>query len=189
MAHATLILAALLAQSAAPPPAGATFTVDRQKSALGYTIVHKFHTVRGESKQVQGKASLKPDGTLQVMVRAPIGSFASGDGNRDQHMRETLEAAKYPMVTYKGVAKLGAGAALPPKLDLVLEGELDFHGRKRPEKVSLKVDSSQPGTVRATGRFVLSLERYQIERPSLLLIKINDACTIDFDLRLTDGGN
>jgi hypothetical protein len=189
MTHAALFLTVLLAQATGPGPTGTTFAVDAQQSVLRYNIVHKFHTVQGESKEVQGKALLRPDGTLQVMVRAPIASFQSGDGNRDEHMRETLAEPQYPYVVYKGVAKLNAATAgLPPRFDLVLDGELDFHGRKRAEKVTVRIESSGPGNARATGRFVVSLDRYQIERPSLLFIKIDDACAIDFDLRLKAGG-
>jgi polyisoprenoid-binding protein YceI len=189
MAYATVFLTVLLAQATAPAVTENTFSVKPQKSLLRYTIVHKFHTVHGESKQVQGKALRKADGTLQVMVRAPVVSFQSGDGNRDEHMRETLEESKYPYIVYKGAARLGAApSVLPAQLDVVLDGELDFHGRKRAEKVRVHVESSGPGQARATGHFVVSLERYQIERPSLLLMKIEDACTIDFDFQLMAGG-
>jgi polyisoprenoid-binding protein YceI len=183
MINTTILLTALLAQT----PAATTYSINVQKSELRFTIVHKFHKVKGVSKLVQGKARLKPDGGLQVMVRAPIGSFESGDGNRDEHMRETLEEPRFPYVTYKGVAKL-AGGALPPTLDLVLDGELEFHGRKHPEKVTVHLDNAGPKGAHAKGHFVVSLDRYQIERPSLLFIKIDDACPIDFDLQLTGGG-
>jgi hypothetical protein len=185
MTYTTLLLTALLAQTAAPAPTASTYTVNIQKSRLSYTIVHKFHKVKGESKLVQGKAVVKPDGTLQLMVRAPVSSFESGDGNRDQNMRETMHESKYPYVVYKGVGTLKDGATvLPPKLDLVLQGELDFHGRKQSEKVTVHVESNGPSAVHATGHFVISLERYQVEKPSLLLIKIDDACAIDFELDL-----
>jgi polyisoprenoid-binding protein YceI len=184
MTYAVLLLTALLAQA----PAATTYSVNPQKSVLRYTIVHKFHKVHAESKLVQGKAALKPDGSLQVMVRAPIGSFDSGDGNRDEHMRETLEEPKYPYVTYKGVAKLADGT-LPAKLDLVLDGQLEFHGRKQTEKVAVHVDDAGPTGAHVTGHFTVSLDRYQVERPSLLFIKIDDACVIDFDLQLTGGGH
>jgi hypothetical protein len=184
MTQAAVLFIVLLAQA----PAATTFSVLPQKGLIRYTIVHKLHKVHGESTLISGKAVLKPDGTLQVMVRAPVGSFESGDGNRDEHMRETLEEPKYPYVVYKGVAKL-SGGTLPPTVDLVLEGELDFHGRKRAEKIPIHVVSSRGGDVHATGRLSISLDRYQIERPSLLLIKIDDACVIDFDLHLKGGGS
>jgi len=187
MTYAALLLTALLAQTPPQAATASTFSVNTAKSLLRYTIVHKFHQVHGESSLVQGKAVLKADGTLQVMIRAPIGSFQSGDGNRDEHMRETMEESKYPYVVYKGVAKLPEGANLPPKLDLVLSGELELHGHKQAEKVAVHVDSPRVGQARATGRFAISLERYHIERPSLLFIKIDDACAIDFDLHLSAG--
>jgi polyisoprenoid-binding protein YceI len=188
MIHMTPLLAVLLAQTTVPATGPDSYTVDAQKSSVRYGIVHKFHKVHGESKVVQGKALLKSDGTLQAMVRIPIGTFMSGDGNRDAHMRECMEEPKYPYVVYKGVAKLPNGTStLPPKLDLTLDGELDFHGRKHPERVKLRVDASNPESVRVTGRFVVSLDRYQVERPSLLLIKIDDECTIDLDLTLKRG--
>ena len=183
MAYTALLLTAFLAQV----PAETTYSVNLHQSVIRYTIVHKLHRVQAESKLVQGKVVLKPDGGLQVMVRAPISSFESGDGNRDEHMRETLEDSKYAFVTYKGVAKL-AGETLPAKLDVVLDGELEFHGRKQAEKVSVHVDRAGPTGAHATGHFTVSLDRYQIERPSLLFIKIGDACVIDFDLQLTGGG-
>jgi polyisoprenoid-binding protein YceI len=184
MTSTVLLFTALLAQA----PLGTTYAVDLQKSVVHYTIVHKLHRVQAASKLAQGKVVLKPDGSLQVMLRAPIGSFESGDGNRDEHMRETMEEAKYPFVTYKGVAKL-AGATLPPTLDVVLDGQLEFHGRKQDEKISVHVDRAGPGGAHASGHFSVSLDRYQIERPSLLFIKIDDACVIDFDLELKGGGH
>jgi hypothetical protein len=185
MTSTVFLLTAFLSQAA---PAAATYSVNPQKSAVHYTIVHKLHKVGATSKLVQGKAVLKPDGSLQVMLRAPIGSFESGDGNRDEHMRETLEEPKFPVVTYKGVAKL-AGATLPSSLDLVLDGQLEFHGRKQDEKVAVHIDRASPAGAHASGHFTVSLDRYQIERPSLLFIKIDDACVIDFDLELAGAGH
>jgi hypothetical protein len=184
MTSTILLLTAFLAQA----PAATSYSVAMQKSAVHYTIVHKLHKVQATSKLVQGKAVLKPDGSLQVMLRAPIGSFESGDGNRDEHMRETMEESKYPFVTYKGVARLANGS-LAPTMDLVLDGELDFHGRKHAEKVPVHVDRGGPAGAHVTGHFAVSLDRYQVERPSLLFIKIDDDCAIDFDLELTGAGN
>jgi hypothetical protein len=183
MTSTVLLVVAFLAQA----PAATTYSVTMQKSAVNYTIVHKLHKVKATSKLVQGKAVLKSDGSLQVMLRAPIGSFESGDGNRDEHMRETLEEGKYPFVTYKGVAKLAQGT-LPATLDLVLDGELEFHGRKHGERIPIHLDRGGPTAAHATGHFAVSLDRYEIERPSLLFIKIDDACAIDFDLELTGTG-
>ena len=41
-----------------------------------------------------------------------------------------------------------------------------------------------PTKLRASGMLRVSLEAYAIERPSLLLLPIEDACTVDLDLSL-----
>ena len=38
--------------------------------------------------------------------------------------------------------------------------------------------------VKATAKFDISLEKYEIERPSLMLMKINDVCQVALDLVL-----
>src|SRR4051812_38009232 len=86
--------------------AGAAFAdedlgVDRGKSSITYHLVHKLHKFDGISKQVDGKARLLGDGRAQVMVRAAVESFDSGNSNRDEHMKETVEAARFPTVELK----------------------------------------------------------------------------------------
>jgi polyisoprenoid-binding protein YceI len=175
---------ALAAVALAAAPEAKVYSVDPAHSALGFQIVHKFHKVHGESRQVEGKARLTPQGEVQVMVRAAIASFDSGDANRDGNMRETLELDRYPYVTFKAVGRLTPPREYPGRAEVELEGELDFHGRKHPEKVPVKVEFSGPDALRVTGRFEISLERYEVQRPSLLFIKIDDACAIDVDFAL-----
>ena len=71
---------------------------------------------------------------------------------------------------------------------MTLRGELDFHGVKRPVEVPVTVQFGTDGSARVQGKLTVSLEAYQIERPSLLLVKLDDACTIAFDLKLGRSG-
>ena len=43
-----------------------------------------------------------------------------------------------------------------------------------------------PAGLRVRGSFQVSLESFRIERPSLLFVKIDDACRIDLDLLLRE---
>lgn len=167
----------------APPAAGArAWAIQAEKSKLAFHVDHKLHHVLGASKALDGKALLLPDGTLQLMVRAPISSFESGDANRDSHMREVLEASKFPFVTLKGVAKVAPPAAFPATVKTMVNAELDFHGVKLSENVPLTLEWRAPGEVRATGELTVSLERYRIERPSFLMMKLEDACKVEIDV-------
>jgi polyisoprenoid-binding protein YceI len=180
----TILAAALIAQA----PAARILAVDPARSTLGYDIVHKLHKVHGASKAVEAKVALSADGSALVMVRAPIKTFLSGEANRDEHMQEVLETQKYPYVVFKGTAKLALPEAFPATLDVAVEGQLDFHGRKRELKVPLKVEFRSADAAHVKGEFNVSLDEYQVERPSLLFIKIDDACRIGLDLELKAEG-
>jgi polyisoprenoid-binding protein YceI len=167
-------------------PAPRVLSLEAAQSKLSYAIVHKLHKVGGESKEIEGKVALLPDGKVQVMVRAPVTSFKSGDANRDEHMLEVLESVKYSHVTFKGVATLTPPAAFPATTDVSLAGQLEFHGRKRAETIALKVEWLSAGEAHVTGAFNVSLDAYEVERPSLLFMKIDDACAIGVDLKLKE---
>jgi polyisoprenoid-binding protein YceI len=153
-----------------------------------FHATHPLHKVDGVSRSVEGKALLDPDGNVRTMLRIAVQSFDSGDANRDAHMLETLEAGRYPHVVFKGVGKVPSQAPGAKPVDLTLRGELDFHGVKRPIELPVTVLFAADGSARVRGRMVVSLEAFKIERPSLLTVKLDDACAIDFDLKLGRSG-
>jgi polyisoprenoid-binding protein YceI len=174
-------LAALALALAAGPQ---VLTLDGAASAVRFHVNHKLHTVDGVSRAAEGKAVLEPDGAVKTMVRIPVQTFDTGDSNRDSHMLETLEPGKFPHVVFKGVGKL-EGAATPGKpVAVTLRGELDFHGVKRPVEVPVTVEFAADGSARVKGRFTVSLDAHRVERPSLLMVKLDDECAIALDLKL-----
>jgi polyisoprenoid-binding protein YceI len=179
-----MIHALLAAALAATLPAGATLSVDAAASTVRYNVTHKLHKVHGESRQIEGKAVVA-DGRVLGMVRVPVSSFRSGDGNRDAHMEEALEAGKFPFVVWKGVAKLGSGNALPDG-PLQMEGQLELHGVTRPVSALLTIEVRADGAVHARGSLDVDLDAHGVERPALLFVKIDDTCRIDVDLVLRE---
>lgn len=158
-------------------------------SAVTYKLVHKLHEVEGKAKPSEGKARLLPDGTLQVVVRAKVEDFDSGNGNRDAHMKEATEAAKFPLIEFKGVA---TGVKLPEKfpaeVPVTVSGKLTFHGVTKPAEVPLKARFASAKDVTAEGTFTISLEGYGIERPSLMMVKVDDALALELKLALAQEG-
>ncbi len=179
-----LALVAALALSSA---LSATYVVDPGASAVKFHLHHKMHAVDGRSSPIEGKAVLGDDGRVMTMVRIPAASFDTADANRDSHMRETLETAKFPYVVFKGITSLTVPVAHGKPLDTRLEGELEFHGVKRalsvPAQISLAADGS--ATVRA--RFPVNLEAHGIERPSLLFVKVDENVELDVQRLLRPG--
>ncbi len=180
--------AALLALwLAVAPPDGRAWSVEPAQSTVRYHVVHKFHRVTGITSTVEGKAVLKPDGQVLAMVRIAVASFDSGDRNRDANMREAIGASTHPFVVFRGIAALGSDAVAASRsvaLEIRMQGEVELHGVKRPVVVPLAIELEPGGAGRARGSFEVSLDAFGVERPSLLFVKIEDACRIEVDLAL-----
>jgi polyisoprenoid-binding protein YceI len=175
-----------LAQSN-PTPAQAggavNLSVRPDVSTVTYHIVHKFHRVDGVSKHVEGRARVQAAGPTQVAIRVPVESFDSGNTNRDAHMKEAVEAARYPIVELKAVAD---GLAVPDRFPTTLQktcrAQLTFHGVTQQLEVPVTVRFDAADKVSVTASFTVSLDSYKVERPSLMFVKIDDAMKIDAQL-------
>jgi len=179
------LLLALLGPPAAPradePPSDLAV---RPGSTLSYRLVHKLHQVTGTSRAVEGKARLLPGGAVQVVVRSRVDAFDSGNGNRDAHMLEATEAARFPFVTLKAVGALAPPAAYPARVEVTLRGEVTLHGVARPVEVPVVVDFASARQASATASLPISLEAHGVERPSLLFVKVDDAVVVTASLAL-----
>lgn len=176
---ALAVLAALALS--ADPEAGRAFAV-APGSEVSYRAVHKLHAVVGLARAVEGRVRILPGGGVQAMVRARVDAFDSGNGNRDAHMREVTEAARYPFVTLKLAGRMPEPTSGPGAMDVALAGELTFHGRTRPVEVTAKVRFDTADRASVEGAFSLSLDAFEVERPSLLFVRIDDR--LDLTARL-----
>jgi polyisoprenoid-binding protein YceI len=175
----------LLLAAPSPSPTARTFAVDASASTLRYRVVHRLHTVEAASLQAEGKVVLQPGGRLLVMVRAEVASFASGDANRDAHMQEVLDVARFPHVIFKGIADaagLSGGTATADPLPI--DGELELHGVKQRLRVPVRVELRPDGTAHVRASLDVSLDAHRVERPALLFVKVDDLFRVEVDLLL-----
>jgi polyisoprenoid-binding protein YceI len=186
--RSSLAVASFVALVAAAPPARADapakeLSIDGQRSTVTYHLVHKLHRFDGTSHKVDGRARLLPGGAAQVMVRIPVESFDSKNVNRDAHMKETVEVARFPDVELKA---LGEGVAVPASFPATVErrmkAQVTFHGVQQLLDVPVKITFESADRVRAESSFTVSVDSFKIERPSLLFVKIDDDMTIDANL-------
>lgn len=174
------VAAALLLSSSLT---ASTYVVDPATSVVKFHLHHKMHEVDGRTSQIEGKAILGDDGKVMTMIRIPVASFDTADANRDSHMRETLDAAKFPFVVFKGVTTFTMPVAFGKPLETKLEGELDFHGVKRPLSVPAQIALTKDGAT-VTAKFPVDLDAHQVERPALLFIKVDQLVQLDAELKL-----
>jgi len=174
----TALLSVMAAMIASSPGTLQLQTANKQ-STVSYTGTHKFHTFVGVTHDLQGAARILPDGTAQLQIRAPVVSFDSDNGNRDAHMKETVEAAKYPDITVKCLAKLSG----PTSQKATADCDLNMHGVSQKVSVPVELTFDDPSTVHAVGAFAVSWDGFHIERPKLLFVPIDDKGDVKFDLR------
>ena len=166
---------------------------------LGFTFSLETSTVtysaRDAQRSWQGTAPLRSvavtpaEGELEVTAVLSPGAFNSGNFVRDGNARFTVfEVGTYPTTTLTGTLPLD-----PERLDVALTepesqtqipftGELTLHGVTN--KVTFPVTVVRDGTqVRAEGDFAVQLSAYEMTRPSLFGVVVDDR--VDLSVVLT----
>jgi hypothetical protein len=142
-----------------------------------YHLVHKFHKIVGKSPAMQVRGTVDGSG-LKVMARAQVSTFDSDNTNRDQHMLEAVEGARYPWVTARVALP---GYHLPTSASsakLRTEGAVELHGVTVNHPIELQVDTKDGVHFEIKFEFPESLTAHKVERPSLLFVPVDDNITI-----------
>lgn len=147
------------------------------RGKVTYEIRHRLHTVHGVSEEVEVRAVVGADG-LQVMGRAPVRSFDSGNSNRDKHVLEAVRADRHPMVVVRGIArdfrlpKVGASA------EILLRSQVELAGVASTPAIPATVEHREGGRLGVRFGFEDRLTDHDIERPKLLMIPVSDEFTV-----------
>jgi hypothetical protein len=158
------------------------WNLDAARSKVSYHLVHKLHEFTGtDDGHLQGKARVNDDGSAQVQIVGQVKDFSSGNGNRDEHMMETVEAEKFPTVTVKAKMPLSSQSGA---IDGTATVAANLHGTTQTLDVPLKVEF-KGNSAHVTGEFNFSVEGFSIKRPTLLFVPIDDAMKITVDVWLT----
>lgn len=186
-----LLLALALALMTALPAAAqpAPVPVDGARSVLAYTGHHRLHHWTGTSRAVGGTLQIDLDDPARsrVEVVVPVASFDSGNSNRDSNMLDAVEEERYPHVRFTAAAvvverwgRTADGYAGTWRV----RGPLTFHGQTHPVEIPVAVRVSGRA-FEATTRFSISLERFRVGRPRLMLMPISDTLDLEATLRAT----
>lgn len=143
-------------------------------SSITYTLQHPFHTVKGESTQINSQLFVDDDRRIQqVSVSVPVRSFDSGNRARDRDMLKVTEADEYPDVSFISSEIVEQNGVLAVK------GELTFHGVKREIQFTAQ-EQRQGQRLLVAGEFEISLEEFGVKRPSILTMKVKDNLQVQF---------
>lgn len=147
----------------------------KEESSMTYRMVHPLHKIEATSKDVVYELEADP-GTRElrkVSGSVDVTTFDSGNSNRDSHAMEVIDAIDYPEARFDGTGFTQKGDSL------YIAGKITFHGLTR-DITAGAVTHWTPGKLEVDGSFTLSLEAFKIDRPSLLMIPVEDTLSFSF---------
>ncbi|WP_456425521.1 YceI family protein [Rhodocaloribacter sp.] len=189
----SLYLGALLTLLLALPLTASAQTVYHivpKESTVTYSMDHPAHKWDGVSHSATGTVEIGPDGTVTAIhVEIPVLTFDSGNRNRDSHMAESVEFYLFPKVIFDatGVTPVDS-VATDGQADAFwrIRGNLTFHGVTKPIETVAKI-VKDGNRLRAEGAFDVKITDFDIERPSLLMVKVKDWIGLAFDVTAVAG--
>jgi polyisoprenoid-binding protein YceI len=143
---------------------------DKSGTSITYHLVHPLHKVDGVSKDVDCSAEIDPAAKVfsSVSVAVDVTTFDSGNSNRDSHAMEVIDAIDYPEASFRSTRIDQRGDSL------FATGQLTFHGITHDITIAARPDWSG-SQVAVNGGFEILLSDYKVERPSLLLMPVENA--------------
>ena len=163
----------ILAGPAATVRAG-DITLIGEESSVTYHLVHPLHKIEATSKEVRYDldADIPTRQIRSVSAQVDVTTFDSGNSNRDSHAMEVIDALTYPDVDFAGTSVVQDGDSVH------VMGKLTFHGVTR-EVVIAGTSTWSENKLVLRGGLTISLTAFHIERPSLLLVPVEDALSFE----------
>ena len=155
------------------------WSLDTTYSYIKYTGNHPLHSWEGISNDINFKLDCDND-DCTISISTPLEKFDSGNDSRDSNMLYYTESLIYPVVSFKSDS-----FRFDEQFDksISLKGFLNFHGIEKeiPLKITL---SNENNEFWGTCNFNFELSTFNVDRPSLLMIKISDAIEVRTRLKL-----
>jgi len=149
--------------------------IDTTKSSISYSGNHFLHKWSAENNNLSGLIKIDNENILNIGVVAKVADFKSGNSSLDSNSYRVLEALKFPNIIFKSVSVTSINGLSN------IKGLIEFHGIEKNIDVNVKLTTIE-NTTQMNGEFTINLSDFSVDRPSLLLRKIDNQITIVFEL-------
>ena len=149
--------------------------IDTTKSSISYSGNHFLHKWSAENNNLSGLIKIDNENILNIGVVAKVADFKSGNSSLDSNSFRVLEALKFPNIIFKSLSVTSINGLSN------IKGLIEFHGIEKNIDVNVKLTTIE-NTTQMNGEFTLNLSDFSIDRPSLLLRKIDNEIKIEFIL-------
>ena len=149
--------------------------VDSDRSSIRYSGKHFLHKWSAENKNISGLIQIEDEDISNIGIVAKVSDFKSGNSSLDSNSLRVLDALQFPNVIYKSTL------VNQEDRQIRFEGVMNFHGIEKDFSISAEITHLNEIT-QLSGKFIVSLTDFLVERPSLLTRKINDKINLEFEL-------
>ena len=149
--------------------------IDNSISSISYFGTHFLHNWDATNENISGLIELNDNQISKIGVIAKVKDFKSGNSSLDSNSYRVLDALRIPNIVFRS-------SEIVDSLDVInVSGTISFHGIEKDLNVLLD-KSTENNNISLTGKFIINLSDFNIERPSLLLQKINNEIEIQINL-------
>ena len=149
-----------------------------EKSLVTYFGNHVLHKWEGSTNDVQGVVSYDKDSDqYECSISVPLSTFSSGNDNRDSNMLVYCKAFDFPNIKFQSTS------IVVKENTLEIEGRIEFAGKEKKIKTDAKLNSLDNNLFAIEGELNILLSEFEVERPSLLFVEIEDLVKIKYSIK------
>jgi len=165
-------------------PAVVRFVVDPAASEVGFDGTSTLHDFTGRTRDVSGEVFADPEHPTVFAsgrIDCKAESLDTDNDSRDEKMREHLDVAHYPVITFSLSNAEGERRA---QGEVDVAGSFAIHGVQREYHLAVTSEVAADGSLRVRGRAPIKLRDHGIVPPAVMLIEVGEVVEVWFDLRL-----
>ena len=149
-----------------------------ENSLITYFGVHYLHEWEGSTSDVNGVVSYnKASEQYECSISVPLSTFSSGNDNRDSNMLVYCKAFDFPNINFQSTS------IKVQENTLEIEGRIEFAGKEKEIKTSAKLNGLDNNLFAIEGELDILLSEFEVERPSLLFVEIEDLVKIKYSIK------
>ncbi len=138
------------------------------------------HTFTGESEHLTGMIDFEENA---VDFYLDLNTLKTGIGRRDRDMYRTLNIEQHPYAEFTGTLETDFDLNSDSRQSATAAGEFTVHGVTREISIEGYLQRQENG-IRLEAEWVLNIEDYDIDPPSLLVIQVNEEQEIKIEAML-----
>lgn len=164
------------------------YVVDATRSAILVQARSTVGTLSFGSSRLGGEVWLAPDGAgidlatpPTAVVTVPMDSLTSGNTLYDAELQRRLSIRRFPQVTLELTQVTGVNGT-----DYQATGVVTLHGVTATLSGVVDLSFPEPGVLMATGEHVMDVREFDIDVPTVLMLRIYPDVSISLQLVATE---